>query len=224
MLLSAYAMSKEPLENVKATYKITVENTNKESIDKKIVYLTLWRYNNTVAQKFSNKTITDVWHKTKNNRLMYTKAFDDYQRSIEYDPIEIKTENYQALWLQKSELFPYYNTFELVDKNSNTYEYSQQGVKQTLVWLKDESLPQRYTVNDKTKKVTWELTEISMNETELKQYFDNIGNYNSTDYSDVGDNESDPFLAKMIHLGFVEHSAGGFYDSQGNQSHAGHNH
>lgn len=217
-------MSKEPLANVKATYKIIVENTINESRDKKIVYLTLWRYNNTVAQKFSNKSITDVWHKTKNNRLMYTKAFNDYQRSIEYDPIDIKTENYQALWSEKSELFPYYNAFDLVDKHSNTYEHNEKGIKQTLVWLKEQSLPQSYTVSDKTKKVTWELTELSISETELKQYFDTISNYSSTDYADVGDNESDPFLAKMIHLGFVEHSAGGFYDSQGNQSHAGHNH
>ena len=39
--------------------------------------------------------------------------------------------------------------------------------------------------------------------------------YELTDYADIGDNESDPFLAKMINLGFIQDTHPGFYNSQG---------
>ncbi len=35
-----------------------------------------------------------------------------------------------------------------------------------------------------------------------------------TDGADIGDNEFDPFLLKMINQVHIEHSAAGFYDSK----------
>ena len=43
-----------------------------------------------------------------------------------------------------------------------------------------------------------------------------LNSYGTTDYTNIGDNESDPFLISMINLGFIEDHAHGFYDSKGN--------
>ena len=58
----------------------------------------------------------------------------------------------------------------------------------------------------------------------MKAQFAEWYNYQTTDYAYIGDNENDPFLAKMINQGFVEHGASGFYDAQGNQLQGSHKH
>ncbi|MFT6897794.1 MAG: hypothetical protein ACJA13_002205 [Paraglaciecola sp.] len=44
------------------------------------------------------------------------------------------------------------------------------------------------------------------------------------DVSDIGDDHSDPFLIKMVTLGFIEHGASGFYDDKGNALEGAHHH
>ena len=59
------------------------------------------------------------------------------------------------------------------------------------------------------------LTASHHNQQKVQVEFAKWDNYQTTDYADIGDNESDPFLAKMINLGFVEHGASGFYHADG---------
>ncbi|WP_352289120.1 hypothetical protein, partial [Psychrobacter sp. GW64-MNA-CIBAN-0177] len=59
------------------------------------------------------------------------------------------------------------------------------------------------------------LNNVSSNEQVIVAQFAKWDNFQTTDYADIGDNENDPFLAKMINLGFIEHSATGFYNQQG---------
>jgi hypothetical protein len=48
--------------------------------------------------------------------------------------------------------------------------------------------------------------------------------YRTIDYADIGDSEDDPFVRKMIRMGFVSHGASGFYDEHGHALDGGHNH
>ena len=41
--------------------------------------------------------------------------------------------------------------------------------------------------------------------------------YQTTDFADIGDDHTDPFLTDMVHQGFIEHGSDGVY-------HAPHNH
>ncbi len=45
-----------------------------------------------------------------------------------------------------------------------------------------------------------------------------------TDCADIGDNESDPFLLKMINQVDIEHGSAGFYDSKRMSLDASHSH
>jgi hypothetical protein len=48
----------------------------------------------------------------------------------------------------------------------------------------------------------WALTDYQTNVEKITSLFTEYDNYQSTDYTDVGDNESIPFLAAMINQGF----------------------
>ena len=68
------------------------------------------------------------------------------------------------------------------------------------------------------------LNDVNSDTPAIKAQFAKWDNFQTTDYADIGDNESDPFLAKMINLGFIEHGATGFYNQQGEAIQGGHHH
>lgn len=60
---------------------------------------------------------------------------------------------------------------------------------------------------------TWLLTGHESQARPITQQFARLNGGDTTDYADVGDSESDPFLEKRINLGFIEHGAIGFCDA-----------
>ncbi|MGS0673510.1 hypothetical protein [Shewanella sp. 125m-1] len=99
------------------------------------------------------------------------------------------------------------------------YEGLLAGNTLNLVWMTKLMLPVTMTVQQKGKQFSYQLTEIEPFSSDAFAAL--ISNYNDMDFADVGDNESDPFIAKMIHQGFIQHGSSGFYDSQGNQLSSG---
>lgn len=71
---------------------------------------------------------------------------------------------------------------------------------------------------------TLTLDKVKFDKAAVMQQFANWDSFQTTDYADIGDNEGDPFLAKMINLGFIEHGASGFYDASGKALGGGHSH
>ena len=51
---------------------------------------------------------------------------------------------------------------------------------------------------------TWELTSLNLDKTEIAAEFAAREQYLSTDYADIGDDHTDPFLTQMVNLGFIE--------------------
>ncbi len=98
-----------------------------------------------------------------------------------------------------------------------TQQYSgeQSGHKLTVSWIEKLGLPQSFVVSDASGSMQYQLLEVtSFSNNEFGAL---ISGYQDIDFADVGDNESDPFIAKMIHQGFIQHGSSGFYDSQGNK-------
>jgi len=85
----------------------------------------------------------------------------------------------------------------------------------SLEWNVSLQLPTRYTVRTKGRVEIWEAREIVTDPQKVRQVFDRRTAYKTTDFIDIGDNESAPFLRKMIYLGFVSYGASGFYDADG---------
>ncbi len=67
----------------------------------------------------------------------------------------------------------------------------------------------------------WVLVSLESDEDKVGDRFAAWDSHDTTDFADIGDNESDPFLLKMINLGFISHGASGFYDASGNMISSG---
>ncbi|MFT4929894.1 MAG: hypothetical protein ACI8WB_006029, partial [Phenylobacterium sp.] len=75
-----------------------------------------------------------------------------------------------------------------------------------LQWLVNQQLLRALTIttshNGQLQSQHWQLISSSENSAAIEAQFRHWDRYITTDYADIGDNEADPFLTQMIHLGF----------------------
>ena len=98
------------------------------------------------------------------------------------------------------------------------YQGELNGHASTLEWIKDIALPYSFSLGDldnsgKSQPLHYQLLSVSPFSRE--QFIGMTQGYNDIDFADVGDSESDPFIAKMISQGFIQHGSEGFYNSDG---------
>lgn len=218
---SENADTKKCSEFVSATYKVTTENKAKDKqaqINSQT--LQIWRNQQQIAYVYPESHMTELWEQTHNGRLHLTRYFNEYQRGIEYQPNEIKG---GKDWSMKRHFVS-----ESLLSEMNLQQTQGQGclTLQTLSlekgqqhyqmqWYNQLKLIKSFTISTEGSVVRWDLLELQQQKNMVIDYFATLSSFETTDYIDIGDNESDPFLRKMINLGFVEHSHSGFYDSEG---------
>ncbi|MBD1389324.1 hypothetical protein IC617_07795 [Neiella sp. HB171785] len=187
--------------------------------------LTLWRNANEVALQYPQQAITEIWTRGKDGRSRPVRYFDDYQRGIEYFPNEVKGSATAQVWQSKYQLIDddFRQQMTLVSEagqgclRTETYELKQQGKRYRLVWQPASQLVIQYQEQAMSQLFTIELQQTSQDSGQIDQFFASRQAYQTTDYADVGDNESDPFFLKMMSLGFVQHGASGFYNADGSK-------
>lgn len=204
------------------------EHDNQHTLDKQ--QLTLHRFNKQVVHLYPEKHYGDWWTKTANNRLMLNRFFPDNQRVIEYQADELSS---KLSWQSKYQLLEsdFINKMEVVKESGAGCQLSQQRSFEKgeyhyqLTWLPKWSLVTSYQVFRGDEKIArWQLLNYQVNKKQIADYIAELSDYRATDYADIGDNENDEFLAKMINQGFVEHKATGFYNSQGDNISKQHSH
>lgn len=94
------------------------------------------------------------------------------------------------------------------------YHGEQAGQTITLEWINSLSMPYLLTLAQGTASTTYRLIQVHSITNEQVNAL--TQGYKDLDFADVGDSESDPFIAKMITQGFIQHGNSGFYDSNGN--------
>ncbi|MCG7571757.1 hypothetical protein MHM89_17795 [Pseudoalteromonas sp. CNC9-20] len=199
----------------------------------------LWRLHDQVAHQANSQGVVELWQRLSNQQVRPIRYFEHYQRGIEYQPGELKEGGQPVSWSQKYQLV---HSDLLSQSPSRTqgegcgqeqhFEHQQNGYKMTLVWLPALQLVKQLVVarEDADHQDRWQqisrltLQSYQLNPQQVQQQFAHWDRYQTTDYADVGDNEHDPFLAKMINQGFIEHGASGFYHSDGQAMSGGHHH
>ena len=145
--------------------------------------------------------------------------FDDAQRSILY------TSSGLALLDQSR---PWHRVAELADTDALTvvaaerdacgrqHHYAGGNDAQTIdVWAyADSGLVTALTVRPAESEsakplMTYRLAAVEGDSEAARARVARWRGYQSTDFADIGDNESDPFLQRMIHQGFIEHAGHG---------------
>lgn len=210
-----------------ARYSVTdvqLRDGKEESSSRKQREFMLWRNGKEVAHEYRDRKVTLIWNQTSNGGLKALQVFDAYARAIEYEPVNVKGSNSTEAWERYSQLFgsEAINAMELTAEygegcaREQTYTENDNAIKRELVWLPDAKLARRFVSESEKRRVVWLLDELVDDKNLVVKAIRQRQNYQTTDYADIGDNESDPFLLKMINLGFIAHGAAGFYDSEGN--------
>lgn len=205
------------VDSISAQYQVT-ENDDliKTSLKQgdTVIKVELHRKGNSVLQRFANTGISNIWSKMSNKRISLVRVFEQYQHAIEYQPNEISQ---KPSWQSINQLLPTpeIEKMTLVSKAGDGckleehYQLNAGEDEYQLTWLPELALVRHFKI--KTRKLTkqWKLMSIEVNSARSADLFAQYMNYSSTDYADIGDNESNPFLAKMIHQGFIprQHSS-----------------
>ena len=166
----------------------------------------LHRYNNRVLQRDINQGVNDIWSH-KGNRLSLNRAFEQYQHTIEYQSNELR---YQPKWQDIFQLVatPDLDKMQFVEQKNSGCQLEQHYFHKTktseyqLVWLPNLQLVKFFELKSPTLTRQWSLTNYQGSVEQIAVLFAEYSRYQSTDYADVGDNESTPFLAAMINQGF----------------------
>lgn len=187
------------------------DKVSEQTVDEK---LNLWRRNQTVAQENLTKGITDQWHRLPNKFIVPTRHFDKYQRSIEYQSSDLKTESSQAAWEAKFQIIPN-RTLESMSLTSEegsgcdkiqNYHLAHGNTKTQIVWMPAIKVMKHFKKESDKVLIEWQLLNKTSNKKAVNDKFNQLLSYQTTDFADIGDNESDPFLQKMIKMGFIQHA------------------
>lgn len=187
------------------TYQQTVEHhENKQQSE-----FSLIRTKNTVLQIYPGQGVSYKWYLMKNNKVSLARYFHQAKRAIEYQPSEITGAH---TWQDKRQLISLkmINEMTLVSSQGQGCDLIQRlklskGDEQYLLaWQPALGLVKRLVISNEEVTQTWQAVFVSQSQAEIKQELENLQHFEATDYTDIGDNESDPFLAKMIHQGFNE--------------------
>ncbi|MCL1142166.1 hypothetical protein [Shewanella gaetbuli] len=219
-----------------ASYQLT-SSSNQTAKTVHQSQINLWRQGNTVAHQYPQTDITESWYLLANQQIKPSRYFDGYQRAIEYQPGEVVHGKTEKDWSYRYQLVSnkLIEQLTLVNESGQGCKRTQRFSKNspnglvTLTWLPELKLISQFSWQQGKGKqqVTedWKLIEVGHNPATIKAFFNNLSQYKTTDYADIGDDHSDPFLTQMVTLGFVEHGASGFYDVQGHALEAnGHQH
>ena len=222
-------------EMVGATYRISFVREGSALKTKNNAMFSLWRRPNQVAHEHYNKSVTEVWSRSLDGRMKIERYFDAHERAIEYYPSDLPNNGETIQWEKKSQLISNGRlaAMTLVETTGEGCEKTQRytetvdGMEIILDWMPELKIIAGQTINKSGGVEQWDLLNWTADPADIDAEFDDRVLYQATDFADIGDNESDPFLLNMINLGFIEHGASGFYTSDGQLmvgNHFGHRH
>jgi len=218
--LQIFANSANKSPDIQVQYKIWTPS--------KISYVNYYREASTVAYEYLAQGITEVWKKMPHDTALLTRGFDHNKRSIEYDTIDLKMEHENSSWNQHANLllasdFDFDNVQEKEIDNMTVlhYQKSTETTKTELYWDKTRDILLSFSIK-KNDSYTLIYRLISV-KAKKDSHIDDVLAYEATDFADIGDNESDPFFRKMIHLGFLTHKEANIIDEHGNSLELAHN-
>lgn len=206
-----------------------IDSNQENAIKNKMIHTSsLWRKPNKVLSVNGERSTT--WFKANHGLVQKTMHFDHFQRSIEYQAKAMSESHWQQIRQlipnSKKQSLTLVNTIKDSCYQQALYKWQDKAtnLKGKLLWNKDLNLITELTIVQGKQKSHWRLEAIEHDKEVIELTFSQRANYQSTDFADIGDNESDPFLIKMINLGFIEHGSSGIYNANGESMPIQHNH
>ncbi|USD35972.1 hypothetical protein [Ferrimonas sp. SCSIO 43195] len=178
-----------------------------EQPGKAVRSLELVRLDNQVALHWADDGLTERWTRLTGGQLRLERLFDQYQRAIEYQPEDLKALNSERAWKRQWQLLDpvALNALTVTTTSGDGCDHHQHrsGAGTELVWLPDLQLVQSLS----SPSQTLTLLQLNHSDIDVQQRMQHWDQFAATDYADVGDNEQDPLLSKMIIQGFSRRQA-----------------
>ena len=194
-------------QSLRAHYTI---DTSQHLGEKRQQPFTLWRTSQTVALQHPLKSLTQQRTRTNNRRLTRIQFFDNQSQAMKFtnqSSRKISNENRKNKFkILSNNLISKLNLINTQGSACELLEYYQleeNGVIYQLSWLPNKNLVSRYRVSSASMSKEWVLQSVDYNFNTVSDFFSVRDQYINTDFADIGDNESDPVLSKLIHLGFA---------------------
>ncbi|MBT0586596.1 hypothetical protein KIU71_09250 [Alteromonas sp. SM 2104] len=207
---------------MRANYKI---ETNDSAGNVKETSLILWRKGKEVAHQYPQTGITEAWQLIKGNRLKPIRFFDHFERAIEYQPGETVHGKRETDWSNRYQLISDSVLSKMTNYGQESTIASECKLAQkvahigdttlTLNWLTNQKLIKQFHIKKGNQSVVWTLESVESDVDKINAFFETRHNYYVTDFADIGDDHTDPFLTQMVTQGFIEHGASGFYNDKG---------
>ncbi len=196
--------------------------------------LTLWRVGTVALHSYSEPAISRSYAVSRRGDIYEHHYFDADRRAIEFEARATEPEAAEQFWQEKRTLVTedFRSRLKLVDEQGESctrlaqYSGEVDELQYQLLWWPELDLPAYFSVTDHhgDPVLSWTFIELNPEADAAKQALADRQAYMSTDFADIGDNETDPFLRNMINLGFIDHGNSGFYDSEGNDMGAANDH
>ena len=198
-----------------STYSVSTNNSQHT--------LSIYFGKDRVLQVFEEKKLADEWNQIPDGRLKLTRFFDQEKHAIEYQPGDA-IDGGTLTWDQINMGVPstVKDSMALVSRSGSGCDmveaFQSADGQMKFIWNPEK----KRLIEYQTPSVHWKLREQPLMTSQAA--FALRDDYRTIDYADIGDSEDDPFVRKMIRMGFVSHGASGFYDEHGHALDSGHNH
>ncbi|MCC2616199.1 hypothetical protein LJ739_08105 [Aestuariibacter halophilus] len=212
-----------------ATYEIERQHgTQPPTLDT----LVLVRHGDNVLHIHPNAGLSEGFHRTATGAIQVIRHFDQHQRSIEYAPNEKVHGRQEADWSLRYQLISNDLLNHLPVNETQGQGCERQQIRQrvtdsertTLHWQPEQQRMSALSVVRENYRERWTLKAVSTDAQAIQQAFEQRLGYQTTDYADIGDDHTDPFLLRMVNLGFIEAGASGFYNADGKALEGHHQH
>ena len=172
-----------------------------------------WRRENRVAYEYPERGISEVWLRNKKGQLSFQRWFMHEERIIVYEFGDLRSVGKETQWQRVEQPF---NLDELEQlKTAGQLKYHclpaaryrgkrRDGDHVEVVRLQANGAIAAIAIDSINGSVKTRLTELKP-AGEVAVFFASASDYRSTDFADVGDEEADPFISRLIAFGFVEH-------------------
>jgi len=168
-----------------------------------------WRFWRT-AKRVETHNLQDnsgeIWTKSADGKIAYERVFHDQKQVIEYTPGDLNAIGAVPDWSAVATLLNLSMTAGLIedgreqvlDRPASHYQSNNEGIPLEVIWLDREQLPALIKRNDHGHTITTRVIGIYPLAASPWPY-QRSTNYRYTDFADIGDKESDPFIQSIQH-------------------------
>ena len=196
-------------------FTVTRQHDEGDARKSLVQHIQLWRRDRQVAYVHEERELTEIWDLVSDGRQKLVRYFDAYKRAIEYQPEDVDTESGPVAWSERTQIVSEskrggmtLSTTEGTACERVEVYTSRIDDRSRLRWRPALQAVETLEFRTDDGDITWSLDSVITDPAVVDEQFLARARYQTTDFVDIGDNESDPWLQKMINIGFIDDAHG----------------